>query len=1139
MEPTKLRAFVLDRETRKPLRGVLLKARLSWSAKGQAKGEVELGPLSSDVYGYLSFDLDSVVSRLPAGVKLDSLTLFFAEQRGVGAEGEATEAELFDALAACRYDRPVLVWADSTRAVDGPTGIPSVERTDATDMRLSPGSFGMRPTVFRIGEAGCEELLHSRAPERVFHFTQIVRERKMAPGELGIAGLAPCEGAKEEFVDAMPALCYRLGAILHYEMTWSPIGHGLGELIYSLPLAPCEAVKVAIIDWTRTEQATRGDAAVVAEELIHSQRRDRAIEETVDATISEWQRGESWLGGNAGAGTFTFSQAYGMSGAHSFGYGTANTSGERRVGAETLQRMADLVGQASNNTRQLRSTVVVQSTQHETERFETRMVRNHNHGHAMTVLYYEVLRHYAVRHALASVQDALLVRYADNEFTYERIQRHRSLLRRLLLDPSLSAGFDAVDFLLSPDSRPTPVETPLVKLVVTLRGVQNTEADRVNFMLMTTGGDIYQWDSRRVNSLGPDDHLFQNGCYITLPITDLHTRGGRRVGPLPLASDIARVGVHFMRDGDNTWGLDAIEVIGLTGARSRPRTLFSAEAIDHRFGDDGYWWSPLLDLRLPASDALRRNQAAAGALVNHLRTNVGYYNRMLWLLEDPDTRARRFERYTLEMDALLPDGSRRRESGRLLDLIENRAVDVVGDYVVFPLAVNTGFARDLQAGTAPPVTRIATLPTRGTFAEAKLGDCNSCEPIDDTRFWDWQLSPCPDEPPDINDIAPQPRPSSAVPSAATVPTSSLSVEASPVAPDPSGLDKVLELLGRSDVFRDMSAKGELRDLLVKLADGAVELEKARLQNQTQREQNRLNAQAEFERGRGGESDGGLGGGSTAGGDRGVGGSIGSGGAGARGMDGDEAGGGVSGRDISTAERAIDRLVDDPEDRASLRRDLAERTVSSVGGRRDRAGYRVLRFIFRDYRNVPVEGDYMIRVTNLGGTLHDPGDFTDLESDPRFGSTSGDSIVRVPIPTTWRSMQFTITINSVSMPVMGMGDFASLRQLFDGVITTLTGSESRIFSADTAIETAEVDLRRPISYTFGVKLGINTRVIEVSGQAELQAEVEGQLSAGIAEIIRLGSASATVGGSVSGSVGTQFRLITLDGGVELIRPVGFG
>ena len=96
------------------------------------------------------------------------------------------------------------------------------------------------------------------------------------------------------------------------------------------------------------------------------------------------------------------------------------------------------------------------------------------------------------------------------------------------------------------------------------------------------------------------------------------------------------------------------------------------------------------------------------------------------------------------------------------------------------------------------------MPTRGVFAEGKLGHCNVSEEIDNTKFWKWEEHPIPIEAPGINPVTPiQPTPQqvSAMPTA--FPQSLVNIVNPSPAPDPTGLTAALSLLGTPNIFRDM------------------------------------------------------------------------------------------------------------------------------------------------------------------------------------------------------------------------------------------------------------------------------------------------------------------------------------------------
>jgi hypothetical protein len=98
-------------------------------------------------------------------------------------------------------------------------------------------------------------------------------------------------------------------------------------------------VNLAFIDWSRRDEATRSEDLTIAEQLQHNLHRDRAIEETMNASLHEWQRGGSVMGGVAGS----YSPGGGMSASGALGGGYTTTSGDRNATAHTAQHLSDAV----------------------------------------------------------------------------------------------------------------------------------------------------------------------------------------------------------------------------------------------------------------------------------------------------------------------------------------------------------------------------------------------------------------------------------------------------------------------------------------------------------------------------------------------------------------------------------------------------------------------------------------------------------------------------------------------------------------------------------------------------------------------------------------------------------------------------
>jgi hypothetical protein len=243
--------------------------------------------------------------------------------------------------------------------------------------------------------------------------------------------------------------------VLEFRQSWYPIGHSLGQIMYSLALAPCETVDIAVLEWSRADTATRQDTVTVTEQLLHEETRDRGIEESVSAALSESQGGWSLMGGTSTASSASGSATipiYGipvnLSAAGSMigavAGGLSQSWGDRNVTGDSLQEIHDRVGQATSSYRSLNSTVIVQSTQRESNVIQTRSVTNHNHCHALTIEYYEVLRSFRVVTEFVRKRPAVLVPYTVFSFDWQTALRFRSILETVLLDSSLANCFDAL-----------------------------------------------------------------------------------------------------------------------------------------------------------------------------------------------------------------------------------------------------------------------------------------------------------------------------------------------------------------------------------------------------------------------------------------------------------------------------------------------------------------------------------------------------------------------------------------------------------------------------------------------------------------------------------------------------------------------
>jgi hypothetical protein len=908
----KARGFVVDARSGKPAGGIVVVATAEYD-DGNA---VPIGTLASDAAGYVSFDVASAFNgQAPAHIRIEELGSGGAVAEVDISEGQPKQGELFVLQVAsaaagpcrgCRNGSPCLSCQEE-RAIgaEGQSQLPAVQSPDQLDWTLSPSSF-VSDTPVIVDDGDCQKMLPTQARKfatNEYRFTQVVRRSPSSSSKMGtregsggslepgisrlFAG-APTEeqGLATEFRAArllpppppgnttsptevaINGDALEIGQVLSFKQTWWPLGHSIGRIIYSLALAPCESVDIAVIDWSRSDEAVRRDRITSKENLAHVQRRDRTIDDIVDATLNESQGGWSLQAGMGMAQrgsvdatipieavNLSLSAGHGIT--TGFGVGTAESWGNRDLTASSLQDLHDTVVQNTGVMRQLNGTVVVQSSQQERNYLETRTVTNHNHCHALSIEYHEVLQHLRVETRYESRRWAVLIPYKLLAFDWRLALRYRTILQAVLLDSSLAECFDAIvrlHFCASAydigkhkpteegkglgtpkegEHKASPVKPGISRYELTLStGNRNTWGQIwVHVGLKTGEWRLLHFKERKQDG---GEEIWANQDYVK-DITS-----GDAIGVDPTQVERVKVG-WFEADGSDEWLFKGIKVryqveekAGLAPAAlmNERKEPFLVD-FDNSWGQVKEWTGAVRPVSRPSEEPKGEDPAATPKtepeeaapaytkegdtcceqrLIVHLQANVGYYNRALWLLQDPTERE-------MMLDKRFAGHS------EIKNAINPTPVAVIGNFVAYTFNGAAAPEPELNKELDPP-TSIVSLPTRGLFAETHLSNCNACEKRDTTRYWNWAESPCP-KPPQITGVTPGPRGEPITLEQGSLPTPIVNVLNAPDAPDPTGLAAALNLLGTPNIFRDMSTKAEVSKLLDGLISGAVSLAEAK------------------------------------------------------------------------------------------------------------------------------------------------------------------------------------------------------------------------------------------------------------------------------------------------------------------------
>ena len=689
------------------------------------------------------------------------------------------------------------------------------------------------------------------------------------------------------------------GHLLQFKSEWIADGYSLGDLLYSLPLAPGQKKQIVVFDWERRESASNSQSIDYEESLFNSLSRDRDIVEIAKGTVQENTRGssKSSVGGIAGGIGGSVGVLFGVAGGYSSAKSKASQSSIRQVSSSDQQKLSDKIIQSANAVRSMRSTVIQTVSQGERFEVSSESVANYNHCHALTIQYYEVLRHFKIRQRFSNARECLFVPLLMSQFDLKKSLRWRESLQLALIDKKLAAGFDSGDRISHEwkDSN-FPSGTFASESIITASGVL-----QIRFVLQRPLDDIIEvddtdrppvfsgsqqippiWHKKKVGKIIPanweklkpflggispvefhkdylegardKDAVFHQMVgekiaheFIKSLVFDVEDDTGRGIGTLPIdasatsryvrngmlrvtlrlnqSTSFARNKFHYLRIKTK---IRTISILGTEitvnlgdilpdGSYMTVESGFMRYKTKHfdgflfkyqNLGDDLTATDGVTIYAGPISEELKdprkEDLVIVNKLIAHLNDNLEYYHKCMWTAM---TEQRRF----MLLDGIVLNG---KGGGRsVASLVENDLMAIVGNSLVFPVApglnLNPDFGMEesltefYMTAAVEPIN--ISVPTKGVFAEAVMGKCNSCEKIEEDRFWRWEESPILDSPTAINPINTDSRrsePGNLQPQA--LPNPMINIQNAPNAPDPSGLGATLGLLGQSNIFKDIT-----------------------------------------------------------------------------------------------------------------------------------------------------------------------------------------------------------------------------------------------------------------------------------------------------------------------------------------------
>ncbi|HVM82690.1 MAG TPA: carboxypeptidase-like regulatory domain-containing protein [Candidatus Binatia bacterium] len=209
-----------------------------------------------------------------------------------------------------------------------------------------------------------------------------------------------------------------LGYIVQLAQQWRSAGLSLGDLVYSLPLAPGEQQRVAVFEQRQTLSTAELETLDFDEQQHQDQTSDASTQAVFNSSFAESVRGSSSFQTSAessswgvagGIGGFIAPIAFGIGagggGGSSSSSGSSSNSldGTRNYVSNAASQAHSSVERNASARRHAQRTGMRLATASDVEQVTTKIITNNNRIHALTMQYWEVLRHFEISTAVDGV----------------------------------------------------------------------------------------------------------------------------------------------------------------------------------------------------------------------------------------------------------------------------------------------------------------------------------------------------------------------------------------------------------------------------------------------------------------------------------------------------------------------------------------------------------------------------------------------------------------------------------------------------------------------------------------------------------------------------------------------------------------
>ncbi|MDR2910181.1 MAG: DUF4332 domain-containing protein [Bacteroidales bacterium] len=220
-----------------------------------------------------------------------------------------------------------------------------------------------------------------------------------------------------------------IGYVLNMHQAWVPDGFALGSLIYSLILAPGEEQRLVVRESAQSYTISDNTEGIDSDAQTYKLSQVDDTTAAYNSALNQLSKGNSnynsesntnsFGGGYGGAvgfswgGFLNLGSSHGFSGSKSksseIGSSSSSQSNSHNEASSAAQMFQHSIKSAADRISQSKRISMRTATSEESNSVATKIVANHNHSHAMTIQYWEVMRRFRLETCVDGVDLVLFV----------------------------------------------------------------------------------------------------------------------------------------------------------------------------------------------------------------------------------------------------------------------------------------------------------------------------------------------------------------------------------------------------------------------------------------------------------------------------------------------------------------------------------------------------------------------------------------------------------------------------------------------------------------------------------------------------------------------------------------------------------